>query len=465
MTDQRFVYDEQLLKCCAQSPAAQFVKDDRHRSDGDAGFASSSSSRPFRNSTVAINPQNDKEDSCCVELFQQHSQHYGRRHTQEESLLRPIRGDDYDATTTRTTTTSTSPQQLYDYELGQHMEAFLRSVIFVHQHNTVAAAAGGGGGREEPLEQQHFVTLNRFSDLYPYEVLSSLSGSVEQRTRPTTTTATETEPVAYLWSESSRRRMEQSVGGPARSIFYDDDKFLRSSAGTTSSGNNHGITVMLSTPEQILHVAANLTIGKGSMNKLYKYHKEKKENAQTYDLYPVTIDIPTDNQLNAYDGNPPDFAVTPSLTTDMDGALLSIKHNKDVPKVDKRENKKTKGDSSFVEDAAKVVNNNENNGENLHTFDKKFHKHLNWATIDNPDGVPLVHDPFDQVCVCFFGAMSIESICLESVVLLTEFPNVFAQRFTGNLRVLLGFFGGRFARSECGTSRGTQSLPGIRTSG
>lgn len=26
-----------------------------------------------------------------------------------------------------------------------------------------------------------------------------------------------------------------------------------------------------------------------------------------------------------------------------------------------------------------------------------FLKHLNWATTDNPDGVPLVHDPIDQV--------------------------------------------------------------------
>lgn len=36
-----------------------------------------------------------------------------------------------------------------------------------------------------------------------------------------------------------------------------------------------------------------------------------------------------------------------------------------------------------------------------------FRNHLNWATTDNPDRVPLVHDPIDQVCmyasVCVCG--------------------------------------------------------------
>ena len=28
---------------------------------------------------------------------------------------------------------------------------------------------------------------------------------------------------------------------------------------------------------------------------------------------------------------------------------------------------------------------------------ESFDTHLNWATSDNPDGVPIVHDPKDQV--------------------------------------------------------------------
>ena len=350
MTNRHFDFDEDLLECCAQSRVVQFLfAVERHDTSVDGSFASTihSESDPDR----GYEESRRSTSSCCADLFDQHSRHYGRQHSVHESLLleHPVLPD--------------------QFELGNRMDAFLRSVHYVYQHNN--------------KNDVHKVALNRFSDLHPNEIFSTAS-----------TPTTRTDPIHNLWGERSLRHYRRHLM-EANAL---DIPFPITTADSSSSttDRNSGVTVLLSTPEQILWVAANLTIGKGSLNKLYKYRKEEKHNAQAYNLYPVTIDIPTDNQLPLNDEN--NFAATPALTPDMDGALLSINKNKNVPP---KTSKKT-SDSKFVDHDTDAVQ----------PASKTFRKHLNWATHNNPDGVPIVNEPFDQVrSFTYFSAKRLCCCC------------------------------------------------------
>ena len=289
------------------------------------------------------------------------------------------------------------------FELGNRMDAFLRSVHFVYQHNT--------------NNDVHQVALNRFSDLPPHEIFSTAVS--------TTTATTQTDPIHNLWGERSlrhyyRRRRRHLMEETEAFWSFASDTPIPSSM--SNADRNGGVTVLLSTPEQIMWVAANLTIGKGSINKLYKYHKDdQKHNSQAYNLYPVTISIPAENQLPSNDKN--NFAATPAITPDMDGALLSIKSNKNVP-----QNKKSskKDDRDFVEHDTDAVQ----------PTSKTFRKHLNWATHNNPDGVPIVNEPFDQVRV-FFLQRRLE--CCRLTGSLTHFTIHFCS-FFGRVRGSISWF-------------------------
>jgi len=380
MTDRRFEYDEGLLESCARSKVAHFVANNSKRGSSfdqflnvDAWFSSSASSDLL----VDRQDDDDDDDKSCIALFELHRTHYGRQHTEQESLFlqrgrRDSLDDDVDDDDDDYYETA-----MDQYELGGKMEAFLRNVIFVYQHNAAAKLT------KDDSNSQHVVSLNRFSDRNPGEILTA-------RELP-----------EDIWSETSRRRLEQQQ---QQQQNYNEEFGLGLDWNepwgrhTDNEESIKGVTVLLSTSEQILNVAANLTIGKGSMNKLYKYKKEKKLNEQTYDLYPTTIDIPTDEFLNGEDVR---FA-TPALTPDMDGALLSIKRNKNTPP--KTSNKHDdKKDMKHVVDNGKVIDA-DNNDNHPKRNDKKFKTHLNWATTDNPDGISIVHDAFDQVCTvstCF----------------------------------------------------------------
>jgi len=351
MTERRFEYDEGLLKRCARSNAARSVaavsaehstlnnKFPRLVLAAGAGDVVSNPKQPSAASSAA---GRDDDDASCVQLFQLHSQHYGRRHSPEESLLLLLQ--------------EVADEHHPYYQIGSRMEAFLRSVVFIDEHNSAVRAA------DDPDEhnEQHSVGLNRFSDLAPDQVFS-----------PSEDTAVEEEEHHLLWSESSRRHRRRQLEEQDYAVGLD----WSSGPAAVAALRKEGVTVLLSTPEQILDVAANLTIGKGSLNRLYNYNKEKKENSINYDLFPTSIDIPTIGQEQG-----DSFASTPELTPDMDGALLSIKRNKHAFKhPTKKQYHDPVGDKDGDEGK------------------ERFTTHLNWATTDNPDGVPIVHGAFDQV--------------------------------------------------------------------
>lgn len=335
MTDRRFEYDEDLLKSCARSGVAAFVVEKQNQSY-------------FRFESLRERELSEENDNSCVLLFHLHAHHYGRHHAKEESFM------------VRKSTLDNTPQenvnatiQLHSYELGSKMDTFIRNVVLVESHNSAAAADN---------LHYHRVALNRFSDLRPSQVLAV------ERVDP-----------ADLWSEKSRRLAKIVVtnhDGDGLEWVSDASKEHGTDEATMGSGVNHlMMPVRLSTPEKIMEVAANYAIGHGSMHQLYKYKKQNPHNKVTLELYPTKIQLPTQEELNSVDGG--QFQ-TPALERAMDGTLISIRQNKEY----RRHHSKH---SSSEHD------------EQGSFSDDEFTTYVNWATVDNPDGVAVVHDAIDQV--------------------------------------------------------------------
>ena len=138
MSDRRFDYDQELLQCCAQSRVVLLlqlhmqlvVESSDHANREVLHVVNPVSDKGFASPIINNNDDDDDDNpaggeesqnsasspSCCLELFDQHSRHYGRQHTVAESFF--VDHDDD------------------GFELGNRIEAFLRSVHFVYQHNT-----------------------------------------------------------------------------------------------------------------------------------------------------------------------------------------------------------------------------------------------------------------------------------------------------------------------------------------
>lgn len=78
---------------------------------------------------------------------------------------------------------------------------------------------------------------------------------------------------------------------------------------------------------------------------------------------------------------------TPVIGTELDGYLLTV-----------RKRKIHKGASPSDADEDDEKDDDDITGDAVVSPDN-YKRFLNWATTDNPDGVAIVHDAFDQVCV------------------------------------------------------------------
>ena len=237
---------------------------------------------------------------------------------------------------------------------GGGLSVFVRNVRFVHEHNTAKDAT-------------YSVALNRFADSH------------------------------LLWSEDAdenhRQLRKSSHHHGSHKHHKDDDSVYESLDLPGLDADNplaqyHGIldgvlVKELSDPKVIMEVAANLAVGKGGKGHLNKYkpsiHTGKHKN-KLYDiLQDRSVDVPLANQeeFQAPEG---------TFSESNEGGLLSIKRN---PEYDRQNDPDAK--NLDVHDAS-------------HAKDD-FSTYLNWATADNPDGVPIVHDSFDQVgIVCMIFA-------------------------------------------------------------
>ena len=111
-------------------------------------------------------------------------------------------------------------------------------------------------------------------------------------------------------------------------------------------------------------IAANLTIGHGGTEHLN--HRTKKARKRTIqDVIAGKITFPKRE-------SDPNFAVPLVDDPDYDGVLLKVKPRRKLLKDLEKHRGGGRGDD-------------------------RYGAYLNWASHNNPDGVPIVHDPIDQV--------------------------------------------------------------------
>jgi hypothetical protein len=302
MAGRAFTYDDKLLRECAGSNLAAFVATDASEDNPIQGAGSF---------YVEISSAND-DDKSCISLFKQHAAHYNRQQLPEDVRLEQILSGNH----------TVSSSSTVSYRLGKKLHNFVRNVAFVNDHNFVAEG------------QSHRVTLNRFADLHTSEVI----GSNRQWDQPTDR--------HLLWE--NEKVWEYGA--------FDDDDFQ------AAWGGEEGVITSLSSSRMIRDVAANLAIGKGSINKLTpKHKKEKRDDDDSFKIIEVPLDDP-----EAFEAPSTDDSI-------LDGTLMSIK-----------ESQKHR---HYRKHPASMHNN---------TADS-FETNLDWATTNNPDGVGIVHGAFDQV--------------------------------------------------------------------
>jgi Cathepsin propeptide inhibitor domain (I29) len=120
------------------------------------------------------------------------------------------------------------------------------------------------------------------------------------------------------------------------------------------------LVFLIAEPQDVMDIAANWTIGKGGFGHLDPPGgRHKKPSSQVRDQPAEKV---------KFDGSDPHFSVPSIDDPTVDGDLLKV-----MPR---------------------------NKLEDEITSDDKFSTYLNWATSDNPDGVRIVRDAFDQVSQC-----------------------------------------------------------------
>ena len=203
-------------------------------------------------------------------------------------------------------------------ELPKPLVRFVQSVSMVHQHAQTSSRMK--------------LALNRFSDQEPQEDLPD------------------------------ETPLERHLRG-TEIVIWDG----------VADGIDIGILTELSSAESILHVTANLGIGKGSMNAL-------RPKSQGYK--PVSYE--SEKKLHIPSSGTPAIFETPEVSDPtLDGNVLSIKKKrKEAPKAD------TPKDPDEPGTGQHEPSSDESDG---------FATRIDWSTTNNPDGVPIVHSPIDQV--------------------------------------------------------------------
>jgi hypothetical protein len=396
-----FQYDEALLRSCARSSVAKFLMDDSDcchvekirkdvdtdDDDDDVVGPNCTTTRVSITNRWLLDDSNNNDNEDCVSLLKLHTQHYGRHYTTAEIYIRKYECYLSTETTTTGPNISTSccefvrENTIVSYEVGRNIENFIRNVVWMERYNSWI-------WDDHMLHHHHHhhrVALNRFSsdDILPETTRNRV---VERHDN----------------HEKSRRRIaadpSKDSTSSSSSSRIDDHEWMARDQDDSSTSLESDI-ILVSTWDDILkhHGIEKYNvlhrIGSTKHWNRYKWRPKKKKrhraadarNQVTFDLYPTKLRIPTHEQM-VHSYRPFQTPIIPNNNNnEMDGSLVLIgrdhhhwqnhhHHHHDDDPMDKND---------------------------------PFSQNINWATMNNPDGVSIVHDPIDQVregkkCFDFF---------------------------------------------------------------
>jgi Cathepsin propeptide inhibitor domain (I29) len=276
------------------------------------------------------------DDTSCRRLFAQHAVHFGRR----PAILLPNNEKDYKT----------------------RMHNFVRNVVFVYKHNAQNADVDASSSPQTSIA--HRVGLNQFSDLRLSEILPTVLDDEEE--------ADEAEAAAQ------KRHHHPPSRGSSRWLWEKAAAAALWEAQTNDNNNVKGIDVMesanftlFSSRQQILDVAAANFMVMGNMGAGLPSSAHHPPEP-----FPL-IAGPDDVSIKEDHGS--------------DGSLLSINDiNDQQGRTNRKKFDRQNNDDDDITPGATGFD--DDNG--------KFATYLNWATTDNPDRVPLVNAPIDQVRAC-----------------------------------------------------------------
>ena len=312
----KFRYNDALISSCASSQLAHSLSSQRENSKSDDGGGGD-----------AANNQD------CKSLFEQHTVHYNRPPLSNEELQFWMIAS----------LESMSPR----------IEAFLRSVLFVHNHNDDIG--------------KHKVALNRFSDMLEHEL--------------------------PLMTQSS------TDGGDARSGDRDSFDPLQSALDSVlsplqkdimldSERESEPVFILLDDDEMILKFGE-------SIRQLQQQRLSSQQASNSDDNGVTSASIYNNKHQRLIDSwwwiggghHGKEQQVIDASTPDDETNDPSLARHSSRKKIVS----KSKDNSSLLDKENKM-------GGLADDVDNDAWEHyLDWSTVDNPDGVPIVHDAIDQL--------------------------------------------------------------------
>lgn len=339
MTDRIFQYDDRWLQSCATSNLAKFITqcdvDSNHYDHKDIY---EQQPHVIINSSSITTMMDDRE-KCCKLLFWKYMEHYHRQHS------------DLDISIIRNTTV-TSNTGSATYKVGRIIRNFIRNVITIHHHNS------------QPERRSHRLRLNQFSD-------QNLQQMFSMNNEPTTTNNNSNQNHAITSNKSGHSPKSRRLHQASTDVLHQSIASMNVPLVHLSSYDE---IQMFGMERYSLENVADDGQRHEFVKQIKQYTKHKTDHIQ-FDLYPSKLRLPTDDMISANDHDDEHQNIsTPADTNqfyksvekgDMDGSLVYIGRNKKQSLAQKE-----------------------------HDI---FATSINWATANNPDGVPIVNDPIDQV--------------------------------------------------------------------
>eukprot|EP00571_Detonula_confervacea_P001191 CAMPEP_0172317242 /NCGR_PEP_ID=MMETSP1058-20130122/31011_1 /TAXON_ID=83371 /ORGANISM="Detonula confervacea, Strain CCMP 353" /LENGTH=747 /DNA_ID=CAMNT_0013031757 /DNA_START=6 /DNA_END=2249 /DNA_ORIENTATION=+ len=319
-----FKYEYALVSSCASSPLAHSLRSQGgHAEDDSSGDIHAPSPKLLRNQQERISGA----DKDCRALFDQHAAHYHR-------VPLPDKDDQFWGFSVHDTLNNATDDNLE--KISPRIEAFLRSVIFIHGHNSIG---------------KHKVALNRFSDMLSHEM-----------------------PLMSPANDFP------SFGG-------DGDEFEpQTETGYFDGLQNHKEMISKEDRPTFVPLDDDATI----MQLGEKIRRMQQQRSQSNIIRADISSNPSKFQNmrdswwwiggeHSHHGNQhlQDHVDTPEKTP--------------LPKQSSHEPSKSKDKSFLLDKENELGGLEENEG-----LSDDWDHYLNWATEDNPDGVPVVHPAVDQ---------------------------------------------------------------------